>query len=311
MAGKQLFARVVVTALVLGNLGAYYFLWPGRSPQPTSSEASVGRTSLKREDTVAVAEEQERVPAPKPPLEAPLPVAPVEFTSVKKSEEQPRNPGETTIAVQLPDPGSLGPVPPEAPQKVVPLQPGLATDDQQRKLESLKQALSEKPASHELAPVPPKQPGPAPQALNLANSPWSITQLEITQGRTLLRIRLHKSAEFKVLCDRVEMKAPDGAVQAVGKVTLSGPGVTATCQRLTLPLSGEQMLLDGQAEARIHEGPQPGDKEAAVENRPAWELKGEQLTLRPAGMVRWQNSAGFNTHVPQGEGQAVRPAVLP
>ena len=45
----------------------------------------------------------------------------------------------------------------------------------------------------------------------------------------------------------------------------------------TEPLAGEQMILEGQAEARI--------QNAASDKRPAWELRGEQLSLRATGLA--------------------------
>ena len=63
MAGKQLFAKFAVFALIAINLGAYYFLWPANTPNPFSADA--GRTSLKREDAAPAGTELVET-APKP-----------------------------------------------------------------------------------------------------------------------------------------------------------------------------------------------------------------------------------------------------
>jgi hypothetical protein len=203
----------------------------------------------------------------------------------------------------LPSPPRTDSLPPR-PAFVEKAEASAPTDSQKNILESLKQAQADKPG--QVAPATPSQTGST--ALKLDNSPWSF-QMEITQGRTLLRARLHKSAEFKVLCDRVEMKAPDGSMQAVGKVTLSGPGVTATCQRLTLPLTGAQMLLEGQAEVKIYEAPQATERETTpVDSRPAWALRGEYLSLRPSGLIRWQNPSGPTASSDAADVQTVRPS---
>ncbi len=258
MAGKHFFARFIVTVLVVGNLAAYYFLWPTQAPNPFTGAAPQDRTSLKREETAPL------VPKALPDT--------VKLVATPPEPERPAPRPENNEVVRIPEVGGAASVIPAAPQQAEPLTPrpapeekkDPAPDSQQSMLERLKQA-SAVPATAEPAPM-----------LNAANSPWFL-QMEVTQGRTLLRARLHGSAEFKILCDRIDVKAPDGAVHAVGTVTLTGPGVTASCQRLSLPLGGEQMILEGQAEAKI--------QNAASDKRPAWELRGEQLTLRATGLT--------------------------
>jgi hypothetical protein len=313
MAANKLFAKVVVSALVVGNLGAYYFFWPVPNTNPLSSEASSGRASLKRDDASAAETLEPSRPAAEPvaapEVPAPLPAAVKVAAAIQTAPDALDPP---SAPVKLPDAGKdlLPPIPaiPATDEKTRlsstalqgdPLLQRPAPDEQQRMLESLKQAQAPKPEPFAAPPSPltlqPQGSAPLAAPPTVANSPWAITQLEITQGRTQLRARLHKSAEFKILCDRVEMKLPDGAVQAIGKVTLQGPGVTATCLRLTLPLGSELIHLEGQAEARVHSAPQPTSKEDGLtDGRPAWELKGEQLTLRPSGTMRGPGQVEVN-----------------
>jgi hypothetical protein len=113
----------------------------------------------------------------------------------------------------------------------------------------------------------------AGKPIRLENSPWTL-QMEIAGGQTTLTARLHKKTEFRIVCERVEMKSPDGAVVAVGKVTMTGPGLKGTCNRLTVGLSGDSLMLEGKAEVQIQQG---GPMDFAS---PAAEVKGEQISLR-------------------------------
>jgi hypothetical protein len=105
----------------------------------------------------------------------------------------------------------------------------------------------------------------------MENSPWTL-QMEINGGQTTLTARLHKRTEFKILCERVEMKTPDGAVQALGKVSFTTAGLRGACQRLTIPLNEDRLLLEGKAEVQMQQGTPPAETTV--------ELKGDQLHLR-------------------------------
>jgi hypothetical protein len=256
MNASPFFAKLVVFTLIGVNLGAYYIFWPRQ--QPGAAEHGAGRLSLKRDhaDTsVDVAEAVSDAPAPvarpaQPEFDVQQVAAP--WPQAVESGSAPRS-AEPNSAAAPPDVGAFLPVA-AAPA------PRPAPDDQQTTLESLKNAVAGGAAALAVS-------APAGVA-KTDTSPWTF-QMDFSEGRTLLLARLRQGPEFKVLCDRVEMKAPDGAVQTVGKVALTGPGVTATCQRLTLPLSGEPLVLEGQAEVRFDEGAQLG-----------WELKSELLRLR-------------------------------
>src|SRR5262249_44738482 len=80
-------------------------------------------------------------------------------------------------------------------------------------------------------------------------SPW-LLNMGMAGGQTHLTAVLRPRtagqavAEFRVLCDRIEMRAPDGTVQAIGKVTFIGAGLRGTCQRLTLPLGETRIIFE-------------------------------------------------------------------
>ncbi len=52
------------------------------------------------------------------------------------------------------------------------------------------------------------------------------------------------------------MKAPSGAVQALGRVIFTGPGIKGTCQRLIIPLHETQLVFE--VEAHILHDLNPG-----------------------------------------------------
>jgi hypothetical protein len=278
MTGNSYFAKFAVLLLIAINLGAYYLLWPANSPNPFTGEPAPGQTSLKSDDPVPdTPETSAALPAPKLlPSAVQIVAAPPEPETVSKPARD-NGPGFIPAAtLTLPEPARgadrdvvavTPPLKQADPGLIKAAEPSAPTNEQQNVLDSLRKQV-QTAQTEEHVPV-----GAAPvtNAFKLDNSPWSF-QMEIVDGRTILRARLHKNAEFKVLCDRVEMKVPDSGVQAVGNVTIHGPALSASCQRLTLPLSGEHILLEGQAEAKIQDGS-------------GWEIKGERLNLRPVGIV--------------------------
>jgi hypothetical protein len=83
----------------------------------------------------------------------------------------------------------------------------------------------------------------------VAPSPW-LLNMESVGNQTLLIAKLRQPAtggqvaEFRILCDRVETKAPGGGVQAVGKVTFAGAGMKGACQRMTIPIQETRLLFE-------------------------------------------------------------------
>src|SRR4029079_15193919 len=92
----------------------------------------------------------------------------------------------------------------------------------------------------------------SPITPQVAPSPW-LLNMETINGQTQLIARLKQpivnqkpALEFRILCDRVEVKPP-GAVQAIVKVSVIGAGIKGACQRLTLPLNETQLIFEEQA----------------------------------------------------------------
>jgi hypothetical protein len=125
------------------------------------------------------------------------------------------------------------------------------------------------------APVPL---GIAPKpALIEVKCPWSL-HLEVVKGRTVLTAQAGKDARFRIECDQLDLKAPQGSVQARGNVKISNAGLDGSSDRLTVNLQEDQVILEGRA--------------ALVARREGenMEVKGERLGVRLVRTREHKNS---------------------
>ncbi|MCS7046862.1 MAG: hypothetical protein NZO58_10940, partial [Gemmataceae bacterium] len=129
----------------------------------------------------------------------------------------------------------------------------------------------------------------------LGESPWTI-HLETVEGRTVLQAVVHRKARFKITCDRLDLQAPRGTVLAVGRVAIAGEGFQGNCERLSIPLHDDRLILEGGAEVSVRtqtvavsdtarEGQPPlvdsrRHDESATTGVPLLHLKGDHLDLR-------------------------------
>jgi hypothetical protein len=129
----------------------------------------------------------------------------------------------------------------------------------------------------------------------MTDSPWTL-HLETTDGKTVLQAVVHRKAKFKVVCDRLDLQSPRGAMMAVGHVQLSGEGFQGACDRLSIPLHDDRLILEGNAEVGIRtqptaiieerrEGVPPLLESRRVDEQassavPILHLKGDHLDLR-------------------------------
>jgi hypothetical protein len=143
-------------------------------------------------------------------------------------------------------------------------------------------------------------------ATKIQQSPW-LLNMEVVGTQTQLIARLRQQsaglspAEFKILCDRVDMQAAEGAVQAVGKVTFFGPGLKGTCQRLTVPVAEMRIIFEESVEV-THQGP-PDTRTAYP-----YILRGEKIVwelpeaVRAAAMIESEvRPARFTLPLPPAE----------
>ncbi len=221
------------------------------------------------------------IPAPTPEPKVPLP-PPTTATEVQPSLLEPT---VKRVSAEVPENPIPAPKPP---------------NDRETKAPAL-------PSAPPSPAVPPMVPPATPMALPsnpppTAPSVWNF-QMEITQGRTKLIARVHKQVEFLIVCDRVELKAPDGDVMAVGNVQIQGRGIHANCARMTVPLRDDRLNLEGKVEIRVVEGPETGNRK-----KNGWMMAAEGMTLRfenETGDVRVERST------PASFGNVQAPAVVP
>lgn len=125
-------------------------------------------------------------------------------------------------------------------------------------------------------------PVPAPKPLpNARKAIWAFS-FEQTDKGALIRAAIDKKNELTILCDHVDLQTQKGTLQAQGKVSVSAEGLQARCDKLTITLHDDTVLLDGNAEVSIirprpysdQKDPDPPTPERLLE------LKGAQLSLR-------------------------------
>jgi hypothetical protein len=63
-----------------------------------------------------------------------------------------------------------------------------------------------------------------------------MTQFELRHG---------DEPVMKVQCEKLDLHTPAAGLQALGKVTVTGPCVEARCDRLTIAWTSGQVALDG------------------------------------------------------------------
>jgi hypothetical protein len=91
--------------------------------------------------------------------------------------------------------------------------------------------------------------------------PWTFS-LSVVKGRTLLTARIGSKVQFRVSCDRLDMQAPSGAIQATGKISLSSAGLDATSEKLTIQLQEDKVVLEGFAHVKAKRNDQELDLQA-------------------------------------------------
>jgi len=285
MAKKQIFAQFGVFLLLALNVAAYWFLWPNYH----NVSSNEGKAQAQEKGTTQLTP---IVPAKSaPPKEIPP-------TSLKNA-----------VPLSIPKPG------PQSESKGTSEQETISKlFDQIKKdnehvtlplvpmpLEVKPLAIDERPVAPNPLPMLPAEPlridDPAPvvgvaavQTPTASPSPWQLS-MEIIGTRTQLFAKLRQPgnstiiAEFKITCDRVEMKAPGGELQALGKVTVVGAGLNATCNRLILPIHETRLIFEEQAQF-AHEGVAGSMLRG---DRIAWELPVNVVApmneFRPAGIL--------------------------
>jgi hypothetical protein len=94
------------------------------------------------------------------------------------------------------------------------------------------------------APPPPMTGVPASPPPPSSPFPWKVV-LEVVNGLTQFELRHGDELLMRVQCERLDLHTPAGGLQALGKVTVTGPCVEARCDRLTVAWPTGQVALDG------------------------------------------------------------------
>lgn len=106
-------------------------------------------------------------------------------------------------------------------------------------------------------PPPPPLPGTTSEpasAVKPLTSPWSF-HLEIVDGKNLITAKVGKTVQFRVVCEKLEIQSPVGSIHATGKVKIQSEALEVSCDRLTIQLNDEAVLLEGTARMKCqHEG---------------------------------------------------------
>ena len=114
---------------------------------------------------------------------------------------------------------------------------------------------------------PPPTPAPAPKPTPVV-CPWTF-HLVILEGRTVLTAKTGEEVQFKVTCDRLDLKAPNGAIEASGAIQLNSAGIEGSAERLSIKLQEDRVVLDGKAHLS-----------ARRKGQQLMELQADRLSLR-------------------------------
>jgi len=159
----------------------------------------------------------------------PLPPAPVAAPPAPVSQEQPFQP-----APAVPPPAVV----PAAVQPV-PVQPAPAAVQQ---------------TSATQVPVP-------------VNCPW-LMSLQIVEGRSRLEARTEAGVELRISCGKLNLRYPDGDIEANGHVSFVAGHMEGTCERLTLSWRDSKIMMVGNVRMKGRQDNQEVD------------LAGDSMTFR-------------------------------
>jgi hypothetical protein len=271
MVNKQVFAQVGVFLLLSVNVAAYWFLWPNyhsvSSNEGKAPTQEKGVTRLIPETppkTLPPALLKDAVPLSIPvSAQSPEKSAPDQETLSKLFDHIKKETGTTApLDIQKPAFEEM-PLPLPGASKFVPVLPS-------------------EPLRSDNAP-PPNQGIAVASALTpkVQPSPWLLS-MEMVGTRTLLLAKVRQPgtanvlAEFNITCDRVEMKSP-GDLQALGKVTITGAGLSAECQRLILPIHETRLVFEEQVQIQQMRGP----GSVLRGERISWELPATPVAAPP------------------------------
>lgn len=92
--------------------------------------------------------------------------------------------------------------------------------------------------------TPPPEKFPTPAAFPAdTRCPW-VLRVEIVDGRTQLEARTDKDVRFRVHCDRLNLEAPNGKIEAIGGVSVTAENLEGKCDRLIITWLDDKVILE-------------------------------------------------------------------
>jgi hypothetical protein len=133
--------------------------------------------------------------------------------------------------------------------------PGVTDKRQESKPASTGNAVPPSPSIPPPPPGPfspviggvPGKPRPAPP--KVAPFPW-VLRVEIVHGKTQLTAETSKGIHIRLMCDQLNLQAPQGMIEAKGGVKLSISGSEAMCERLMITWQDDRVTLEGKVQMK-------------------------------------------------------------
>jgi hypothetical protein len=89
---------------------------------------------------------------------------------------------------------------------------------------------------------------PTPVVPNAQNKkavpcPWNLS-IEMIDGRTHLTAQNGKEAKFAIVCDKLDVRTPEGRIDAAGKVEITSDSLEGTCDHMVISWQEDAVVLD-------------------------------------------------------------------
>jgi hypothetical protein len=107
-----------------------------------------------------------------------------------------------------------------------------------------------------------RPPMTTPTAKPLSKCPWKLN-LEIVDGMTHVTALNGKVVQFRVVCEKLDLQAPHGCLDASGNVKLTCDGIDGTCDRLSITWQDDRVVLEGKAKLKCQRDGQDVELSAA------------------------------------------------
>ncbi len=195
-------------------------------------------------------------PAPKAPVVAEPKVAPLPAPAPKNDEPPPTSTPPPMLTPPAPPAPNLNPLPP-----IVNEPKGT-------------------PPNVGIAEKPPQAPPSFNQVVKSKGSPWTLL-VAMTEDGTIVTATINNKYAFQIKCQNAELLSAKGTFEASGKVTFQSEGFEGQCDRFSITLADDRVVLEGSAEVRVQsKGTRRYNSSGSEEASPQVEMKGQRLDLR-------------------------------